>query len=95
MLNALDTSLRSRLAQEHGVIGYNLAAMRYMRQQLEQVDDTRFFAGALEQSTATGRDSIGELRRKTAARERGSKREKKLKGRKMKEVAEAAKKKAM
>ena len=95
MLHALDTSLRSRLAQEHGIIGYNLAAMRYMRQQLEQADDTRFFAGALEQSTAAGRDSIGELRRKTAARERGSKREKKLKGRKMKEVAEAEKKKAM
>ena len=77
LLHKLDAALRARLAAEQSVVGYNLAAMRFMRHQLEQKDETRFFATALEQSQASG-DSIAELRRKTAARARGSKRDKKL-----------------
>ena len=68
------------------------------RQEYAEAEEEEAAALGIEpqaEAAAAGRDSIGELRRKTAARERGSKREKKLKGRKMKEVAEAAKKKAM
>jgi len=73
LLHELDNALRSRLAAEQATVGYNLAAMRFMRQSLESKAEARFFQAALE-GRQSG-ESLGELRRKTAARVRGTKKE--------------------
>ena len=86
LVHELDATLKARLAKEQHVVGYNLAAMRFMRHNLEQSADTKFFARALEQGTKG--ESVAELRRKTAARARGTKKDK---GPKRKRPAEEAK----
>ena len=47
LLHQLDDALRSRLAAEQATVGYNLAAMRFMRQNLETKAEARFFQAAL------------------------------------------------
>ena len=49
LLHELDGALQARLASEHSTIGYNLAAMRCMQHALEQSDEGRFFAEALDE----------------------------------------------
>ena len=65
-----------------GVLGYNLAAMRFVQNSMEADDQGKFFEAAIEQQakereSATAAGAVGELRRKTAARvKKGSKRAK-------------------
>ena len=79
LLHELDAALRARLSAEQGVLGYNLAAMRFVKNAMEQSDAGRFFEAALDEKVkAKAADAVGgisELRRKTAARaKKGSKR---------------------
>ena len=83
LLQALEAALHQRLAAEQAVVGYNLAAMRFMRRTLESTAETKFFGEALEEHGKEG-TTITELRRKTAARQLGSSKERSGKKRKPK-----------
>ena len=63
------------------MVGYNLAAMRFMKTATEQKEEGQFFEAAIEQQEKERSERAGanaplhELRRKTAARaKKGSKR---------------------
>jgi len=74
-LHQLQAILTKRLAAEHSLVGYNLAAMRCMARTLEQSEQAKLFEGAItEQRTARAEAApVGELRRRTAARAHGAK----------------------
>ena len=74
LLHDLNAALGTRLSAEHAVLGYNLAAMNFMKQSIEQSSEGKFFAEALQEHSAAAGDTIGELRRKTAAKVRGAQR---------------------
>ena len=82
LLHELDSALRTRLTAEQSVLGYNLAAMRFVKNSMEASDSGKFFEAALEErakerTSAVAAGAVGELRRKTAARvKKGSKRAK-------------------
>ena len=79
LLHKFDDALRTRLTVEQGALGYNLAAMRFVKNAIEQSDAGRFFESALDEKikekAANAVGGLSELRRKTAARaKKGSKR---------------------
>ena len=47
--------------------------MRFLKQSLQESSDAKFFESALQEQAGRVAAPIGELRRKTAARETGSK----------------------
>ena len=69
MLHELDASLRNRLEKEQATVGYNLAALRFVKSTAEaNGDSAAFFEEAMAARSAQPTASVAELRRKTAAR---------------------------
>jgi len=73
LLHKLDRALRGRLEREQATLGYNLAAMRFVRSSVEQASATAFFDDALAVKHAAPEASTAELRRRTAARKQRKK----------------------
>ena len=73
-------ALRSRLSRERSILGYNIAALGFVKRIVED-ESNKFFVDAVAEMEERARSSsTAELRRKTAARE-GCGRAKKRKGR--------------
>jgi len=72
-VDALHSALTSRLAAEHSLVGYNLAAMRCMARSVEQKASAKLFESAIVERRAAAAEeaSVMELRRRAAARATG------------------------
>lgn len=80
LLRPLEQLLRSRLSRERSILGYNIAALGFVKRIVED-ESNKFFVDAVAEMEERARSSsTAELRRKTAARE-GCGRAKKRKGR--------------
>jgi len=69
LLHPIAAALQSRVARERAMLGYNVAALGFLKQAMERTGGGAFFEEALS-SAAAPRASVAELRRKTAAREK-------------------------
>ena len=74
LLHELEGALRGRLGAEHGVVGYNLAAMRFVRSTVELNSAAgAFFEDALAAKDGEKQATTAELRRRTVARKKSKK----------------------
>ena len=75
LLHEIKAALGARLAHEHSVVGYNVAALGFVGREIEEQSQARLFEDAvIARAEGKGaKDAAGataELRRKTVARQR-------------------------
>ena len=73
LLHEIKGALTARLAHEHAVVGYNVAALGFVGRELEEQTQARLFEEAIGARADAGAAKAGataELRRKTVARQR-------------------------
>ena len=68
LLQKLDVAVRGRVEKEQATIGYNLAAMRFVKSSVEAETSSSFFEDSLAAKQVAGSTSTTELRRQTNSR---------------------------
>uniref|UniRef100_A0A7S0P2Q4 Small-subunit processome Utp12 domain-containing protein n=1 Tax=Calcidiscus leptoporus TaxID=127549 RepID=A0A7S0P2Q4_9EUKA len=73
LLHPLESKLRTRVTRERDMLGFNMAALGFLKQSIETSGSGRaFFDEQLRERASRQASSTAELRRQTASRQRGS-----------------------